>query len=138
MSRYSEPPMLSNEWSMSLSTLGELARGAHARSWPAMPEPVRELAQVEVRGNTLLAWTIALVIALGVAFALRLVQGFLVARVLRSVTLTRTRLDDVFLDVVRATSPWFHLTAGVLVGRSAVDLEPGAQSVLRVLAAIVI
>ena len=130
--------MLANERYMTLSTAGEMARGLRAGTSPALPEPVRALADIEFQGNTLLAWTVALAIALGVAFALRLVQGFLVARVLRSASTTRTRLDDVFLDVVRATSPWFHLTAGMLVGRGAVELEPGAHSVLRALAAVVI
>jgi small-conductance mechanosensitive channel len=130
--------MLANECHMTLSTAGEMARGLRAGSSPALPEPVRALADLEFQGNTLLAWTVALAIALGVAFALRLVQGFLVARVLRSASTTRTRLDDVFLDVVRATSPWFHLTAGMLVGQGAVELEPGAHSVLRALAAVVI
>lgn len=130
--------MLANECYMTLSTAGEMARGLRAGTSPALPEPVRALADIEFQGNTLLAWTVALAIALGVAFALRLVQGFLVARVLRSASTTRTRLDDVFLDVVRATSPWFHLTAGMLVGRGAVELEPGAHSVLRALAAVVI
>jgi hypothetical protein len=97
--------MLANECHMTLSTAGEMARGLRAGSSPALPEPVRALADLEFQGNTLLAWTVALAIALGVAFALRLVQGFLVARVLRSASTTRTRLDDVFLDVGASHEP---------------------------------
>jgi small-conductance mechanosensitive channel len=130
--------MLSSPFLLVSLVAARSAAFGFADAWPALPEPLRSWSQLELAGNPVMNWLIAIALALVTAVALRAVQGFLISRLSRRATRTATRVDNVLLDVVRATSPWFHLAAGILIGREAVELTPGVQNVLRIAGALVI
>lgn len=130
--------MLSNRGTIQLSSTAEAVFFDWSLAWPALPDSLSALADVRIAGNPATLWGIALGVTLAVALVLRFIQGFVLTRWSRRTEQTRTRLDDVGLDVIRATSPVFHLAIGVLLGRSALDLSPNVQNVLRVAFVIVI
>lgn len=95
-------------------------------------------ASTRLAGNELLDWLIAAGVLLGIAIVLRLAQSLLVSRLARATARTTTRLDDVALEVLRATRVWFHLTLAVYVAEDYVKLDKSAQTTLHLIAAILI
>lgn len=73
-------------------------------------------------GNSLLRWLIALGAVLGVALVARLVKGLVASRLERFAENTDTRLDDIWLEVLNATSWVGYLGLGLSVAMPIVDL----------------
>jgi small-conductance mechanosensitive channel len=94
--------------------------------------------RLEVGGNTVQQWLVAGGVVLGLALVLRVVQAFLLRRLARRAERTATRIDDLFIHVLHATSPWFHLSMGIVVARNLVVLGPGVATIVRVACGVVI
>lgn len=95
-------------------------------------------AAVEVAGNSVLKWLVALAMLLGIAIFGRVIQGFLVRRFEKRAAQTANRVDDVFVKVIRATTPFFHLAVGLALASNAIELEPRIRTIIRITCAIVI
>lgn len=82
-------------------------------------------------GNTLLEWTIAVVVTLVVALALRLAVAALVHRSRKLVTRTDSRLDDLFVDLLSRTRGVLIVLVAIWVGARTLVLDPRLGSLLR-------
>ena len=93
-----------------------------------------ELPMLEhsLAGNTLLAWIIALVVALLVFTGLRVVLAVVRGRLRRMAERTRTAADDILIEALASTKLLFLLVAGAYVGTLVLSLGPTAARVLRV------
>jgi small-conductance mechanosensitive channel len=93
---------------------------------------------IEVLGNSLLQWGIALAVALisaiGLALGLRLARRRMSAWAQR----TSGRLDDLVAAVVDATQPWFVLAMALLAGAHTLTLPERAATVLSTLLAFAV
>lgn len=89
--------------------------------------------RLELAGNTLVEWAIAIAVAVLVAAVTRAVQGLVVGRLKRTTAQTATRIDDVVVSVLRGTRPFFHLAVGVVVARNLVELPAGTGKLVHVL-----
>lgn len=84
-----------------------------------------EFAAIEILGNSLAQWTVAVAVTLVVATALALLRRAARHRLPRWAARTDGPLDDVMAAVLRATGAWFVLAVAVLAGAQALAL-PGA------------
>lgn len=90
-------------------------------------------ARVQLAGNTLVEWIVAIAVIMIVAIATRSIQGLLVGRLSRTTAHTSTRIDDVIVSFLRGTKPFFHLALGVVVARNLVHLTDGSARLVHVL-----
>lgn len=80
------------------------------------------LSDTKWAGNSLLVWLIALGVVLGVALVARLIKGLVASRFERFVERTDTNLDDIWLEVLNATSWVGYLGLGLSAAMPIVDL----------------
>lgn len=84
-------------------------------------------------GNTLQAWITALGIAVVAFILLKLIRGVVVQRLSRLAESTRTKIDDLILDVLKGTRFFFLAMVSVYVGSSALTLSGTAAGVIQTL-----
>lgn len=89
-------------------------------------------SKVRFANNALVEWVVAIGAAVLVAALMRIIQGLVVGRLAKASKRTETRVDDLFVSVLRGTSPLFHLALGVVAARNLLRLPPGAQELIHV------
>jgi small-conductance mechanosensitive channel len=82
-------------------------------------------------GNSLLRWSLALVVVLLTLFVLRLVLGIVRRRVALLAERTTTRWDDGIVQVLNATRGWFLLIAAIAAGAQLLVLDAKVAHVIR-------
>ncbi len=89
--------------------------------------------RIRLAENALIEWALAILVAVLVATATRTLQGLVVSRLTRTSATTATRIDDVFVNVLRGTKALFHIALGVAVARNVLRLPPGTGQLVHVL-----
>lgn len=87
-------------------------------------------------GNPLAAWVAAAAVAVLVFAVLRTAKGVLAKRLARFAAKTATRIDDLVVEVVRATSTLFLLVLALYAGSLALVLGPHPERFVLALVTI--
>jgi len=90
-----------------------------------------DVLQREWLGNTLQAWSLAVVLGVITAFALRIAAKTVVRRLSAIAESTETYWDDVVAGVLGATKTWFLLIVGILVATIMLTLPADWEDAVR-------
>jgi small-conductance mechanosensitive channel len=101
------------------------------RTVEVLPEPMRRLLLVEYFGNSLLRWSVALVVFVAVLVALRLLRHVLYSRLARLAERTDTELDDLASQLLGRTSKLVLVAVAAAVGGRTLELPPGIELALH-------
>jgi small-conductance mechanosensitive channel len=82
-------------------------------------------------GNTVMRWTVALGVAIGVVLALRIVAGLVAAQMRRLAGATENDVDDLIANLLDRTKLLFVVIVGVWAGSHALTLGPRAEQIVR-------
>jgi small-conductance mechanosensitive channel len=97
----------------------------------SLPPPMQDAFAVELAGNTLLAWAVAVLVFV-TAFAFLLAVRFVVGRRLqRFAERTATRVDDVLADAVAHTWRLVMAVVALYLAAGVLDLPTGVAVVVR-------
>lgn len=92
----------------------------------------------QVAGNTVLAWIVAVVVALAVFLGLRLLFALVRLRLARLAERTSTLADDLIVAVLSATRSWAIWVVALYAGAASLALPGAADGVLRVLLVVAV
>jgi len=101
------------------------------RTVEVLPEPMRRLLLVEYFGNSLLRWSVALVVFVAVLVALRLLRHVLYSRLARLAERTDTELDDLASQLLGRTSKLVLVAVAAAVAGRTLELPPGIELALH-------
>jgi small-conductance mechanosensitive channel len=101
-------------------------------------ELAMQILDSEFWGNSVQAWLTAMAIAVIVTLGLRIVVAVAIRRLRRISEHTTNIIDDVVVDVLSNTKPYFLLIVGLWAGTRFVALPANLLNVLRWLMAIVV
>jgi small-conductance mechanosensitive channel len=105
------------------------------------PNPDMHAAQFFDRvlyNNSMRSWAIALAVALGSFFALLLVRWLLIGRLAAIAKRTTTEIDDVLVEIVARTRPYFLVAAAIVFGSRFLILPPTTDTYVGAAFAIVL
>jgi small-conductance mechanosensitive channel len=88
--------------------------------------------------NSMRSWAIALAVALGSFFALLLVRWLLIGRLAAIAKRTTTEIDDVLVEIVARTRPYFLVAAAIVFGPRFLILPPTTDTYVGAAFAIVL
>lgn len=97
-----------------------------------------ELRELTFFENTLLQWTLAATVAVGMVVLLNLLRRLATGRLAQSAKRTVTRYDDGIVTVLSRTRQWFVLTLAIWLGTLVLDLPETWSDVLWKIMAIVL
>jgi len=89
-------------------------------------------------GNPVNAWLIALGASLGATVVLRVVVAVSLRRLRKVSALTRNDIDDIVVDVLANTRPYFLMIAGLWAGTRFLELPDRIDTVVRVIGVIAV
>src|SRR5215218_5766110 len=100
-------------------------RAASSCRAPAPPHrrmPVRDWLETRYFDNTLAQWLIAAGVLVGGTIVLLLLRGLVVRRLQRLAQRTKTDIDDLAVDLIRRTRPYFIIAVCLVAGTLALEL----------------
>jgi small-conductance mechanosensitive channel len=92
----------------------------------------------QILGNSLQSWLIGLAAAIGTYVVLKIGIRLIARKVSRLAETTRTYIDDLIVDVLRATKSFFLVAMGLSVGSRFLDLAASTNDLINTLTVLAI
>lgn len=98
----------------------------------------RWLIELQYLGNSIIAWSTALLVMLLVWFGIGLIKRMIISRLGKLAEISATKWDDILIDLVKKTKSWFVLMVAVFAASLPLELPDKTRTVLESITIIVL